>query len=222
MKKPSPYADNIRMRMMRAGLTAKELSRRAGLGDTAVHDILSGNSGSPRAATLEKLAAALGCDVADLYSATPESFERKVLPLPIVGAVEAGVWREALEWPQSEWIYEPVPEDTRFPGMRRFGLRVQGESMNQLYRPGDYVVCIKMIDLKEPPVAGRRYVVYRQNSDGLIEATLKEFAIDAQGNQWLMPRSDNPRYQSPIDYSGAEGGEVTIYARVTGSWRREA
>src|SRR5690606_41664392 len=99
---------------------------------------------------------------------------------------------------------------------------VRGECGHQMDCPGEYVVCIRMIDFNGPPAAGRRYVVYRQNAAGLIEATLKEFVIDAQGNQWLMPRSDNPRYQSPIDYSGAEGGEVTIYARVTGSWQREA
>lgn len=213
--------DNIRIRMNKIGLNMKQLSLKAGLGETAIRDLFQGRSGSARIETGEKIAAALGCTLRDLLAPPHEHTQRNVVPLPIIGAVEAGVWKEAIEWPRSDWQYEPVPDDPRFAGYTRFGLQVRGRSMNQLYRDGDFVVCVPMIELQEKPEPGRRYVVYRIDSNGNIEATLKEYFIDPDGKAWLVPKSDDPRYQGAIELDNGETEDIQIYARVTGYWRRE-
>ncbi|MCF4166359.1 helix-turn-helix domain-containing protein [Zavarzinia compransoris] len=67
---PAPHmnrvATEIERRMTRLGSNPKRLAKEAGLGETAVRDILKGISDSPRVSTLTKLAKALGCTVADL------------------------------------------------------------------------------------------------------------------------------------------------------------
>lgn len=60
---------NLQTRMADLGLSMNELSRRAGLSQTAVFDIVNSRANSPRLATLEKLAKALGTTVTDLLQA---------------------------------------------------------------------------------------------------------------------------------------------------------
>lgn len=60
------FAANLTRLMRERRITAKALSRKAGLNPTAVRDILTGRSKNPRSSTLFGLAAALRCDVSDL------------------------------------------------------------------------------------------------------------------------------------------------------------
>jgi transcriptional regulator with XRE-family HTH domain len=60
----------IRSRLERLGKSAASASVEAGLGRSAITDILSGNSGSPRLATLEKLTGVLQCSLAYLVGAS--------------------------------------------------------------------------------------------------------------------------------------------------------
>jgi phage repressor protein C with HTH and peptisase S24 domain len=59
-------AKQIERRMLALGHNAKSLSKKAGLNDTAIRDILEGRSRNPRHDTLQKIAKILGCVVADL------------------------------------------------------------------------------------------------------------------------------------------------------------
>jgi len=62
----SSVPTQIERRMTALKLNAKSLSKKAGLNDTAVRDILEGRSRNPRHDTLQKIAKALGCTAADL------------------------------------------------------------------------------------------------------------------------------------------------------------
>lgn len=53
------------------GLTAAEVARRAGLGPTAVRDILIGKSRAPTIVTLEKIGGVLHLDIADMLDPRP-------------------------------------------------------------------------------------------------------------------------------------------------------
>lgn len=68
-------ADRIRKNLARLiekdGRDLKAISKAAGLGETAVRDILQGRSGSPRIDTLEKIAGALKIDLLELLT-SPE------------------------------------------------------------------------------------------------------------------------------------------------------
>lgn len=52
--------------MVDMGLSASTLSKRAGLGETYIRDILVGRSSHPLVNKLQLIAGALGCDLADL------------------------------------------------------------------------------------------------------------------------------------------------------------
>lgn len=218
----SHLIDNLRKRMRAQKLDMKTLSLKAGLSETAVRDIFRGRSKSPRTQTVEALAETLNCNTSDLLTPSELPASPLVKPVPVIGAVEAGAWKDAIEWPEVDWDYEPIPEDPRFLGLSRFGLVVRGRSMNEVYREGDIVICIPMIELREPLVSGRRYVVYRHKA-GEIEATLKEYYEDMEGRSWLLPRSTDPVHQTPTPFDDGDGKttDVEIFARVTGVWSRE-
>lgn len=57
--------------MLALGLNPKSLSKKAGLNDTAVRDIIEGRSKNPRHDTLAKIARALGCTLGDLTGERP-------------------------------------------------------------------------------------------------------------------------------------------------------
>ena len=67
---PGSMAERVLSLMRERGLTAKALSRRAGLSSDGVRSILRGRVDSPRAQSLVQLAAALGVSVDDLTSTT--------------------------------------------------------------------------------------------------------------------------------------------------------
>lgn len=62
----SPLAKQIERRMAALNLNRKSLSKKAGINETGIADILSGRSQNPRHDTVQKIAKALGCTVADL------------------------------------------------------------------------------------------------------------------------------------------------------------
>lgn len=215
------FRDNIRAKMTEMGLNMKQLSLKAGLGETGAREIILGIRRSPTVESLQKLATALGCDIRDFFAEPHEATRRTVTPLSIIGAVEAGAWQKDPHWPKSEWFYEPVPNDPRFAAFERFGLLMKGPAMDQVYSDGDVVVCISMKDLQEKPESGRRYIVHRKNSADKIEVSVKEYYEDPDGSAWLMPKSSKPEYQAPVKLEAGSTADVTIYARVTGFWRRE-
>lgn len=116
------------------------------------------------------------------------------------GEVEAGAWREAYEWPESEWLSLPLP-----PGPHNindlFALKVRGPSMDLVYPDGSYVVCKPLWKVGRQPRSGERVVVERRRA-GLVEATIKELEIQRDGRVMLWPRSSSPAYQAPVELTG--------------------
>lgn len=122
------------------------------------------------------------------------------------GLVQAGLWREAFEWPRDEWFPIPAPHsDPRYPGVERFGLLVRGTSMNVLYPEDTVLICVRFADIGRGPKSGERVVVQRVDPAGAIEATVKEFVRHEDGSLWLWPRSHDPRFQSPYQLKTAGG-----------------
>ena len=63
---PRMRIEELRRRMKEAGLNQLRLARAAGLNDTYVRDVLSGRSKNPGIEGLQRLAAALNCEITDL------------------------------------------------------------------------------------------------------------------------------------------------------------
>lgn len=148
----------------------------------------------------------------------------RISAVPIIGFVQAGAWREALELPQEEWRLVPVAANGRYEQIRRYGLEVRGPSMNEVYPEGAVIICVKLIDLGREPRHGERVVVQRRSDLG-FEATVKEFRQDPDGTFWLWPRSTDPNFQQPWrlpkpdEYDDNE--DIRLVALVIGSYRPE-
>ena len=219
--------DLLRDKMLRymelRGLSRRALSLNAGLSEGAVKAILSGHSKHPRYDTLEKLAVVLGCTVSDLIEDDRHVKENISAPLTVVsvtGKVQAGAWVEAVEWPQGDWFEIAVPPDRRYPGIQRFGLLVQGPSMDLVYPDGTILICVAFGDLGRSAKSGERVVCQRRRGRGEYEMTVKEYIV-RDGQHWLVPRSTNPNFQSPVALELSDHEDLSVAALVVGSYRPE-
>ncbi len=143
------------------------------------------------------------------------------------GAVEAGAWKEAVEWPEDDWYPVPAVPMPAYTDLPQFALEVRGPSMNAVYPVGSIVVCVFLMHLSREPRSGERVVVERRRR-GFVEATVKEYVVE-DGSPMLYPRSDHPQHQEPIALqTGHQDGEnenqdeqTRITALVIGSFRPE-
>jgi len=149
----------------------------------------------------------------------------EVKPIAVIGDVQAGVLKAAVEWPKSAQFEVKVPIEAPYDRVNTFGLRVVGPSMNQVFPDGTIVVCAKIYDLGpffEIP-SGKYVVVTRKTMTGDIEATIKEFVRDENGVAWLWPRSNHPEFQTPIRAQDLafsdDNDEVVIWAQVIADYR---
>jgi SOS-response transcriptional repressor LexA len=156
----------------------------------------------------------------------PSPHHAPLQPITVIGAVQAGSWSEAAEWPPDDQFTTVAMIDQRFSKLKPIGLEVRGPSMNEIYPPGSIVICVNLIELERDPLPGEKVIVQRHRPDGLIEATVKELRQDATGQYWLWPRSNHPEFQQPwklpkpdeIDQSDT----IQITGLVIGSYRPEA
>ena len=147
-----------------------------------------------------------------------------IITLFVRGAVQAGHWTEAMEWPADEWqkISLPRPDGHR----SYFGLRVKGPSMNLVYPEGTILVCVPFHDYDHGLEEGDHVIVQRWQA-GQVEATVKELRASPDGSIWLWPRSDHPEHQTPIllpkngrdhaEYDGSD--EIRVVAIVVADYR---
>lgn len=167
---------------------------------------------------LDSLAKALGVTAGALLDGTaavelgPRLF--------VKGDVAAGVWKSAVERHPDEWEAFTGRPDVHAKAEHRFGLRILGDSMADVFPHGTIVECVSVFGGIEPK-PGRRVVIVRTNEDGEHEATVKEL-VEQDGKLYAVPRSPNPVHR-PIDLSAPEPGivETRITAVVVASIRPE-
>lgn len=239
----------IEERLRALKLSERKACLMAEVGVNSIRHIRS-RGHAPKPDTLRKLATVLKVPSSYLLEAAAEApADHAPIGMTTVfvrGAVQAGIWREAIEWDGDEWYSLTVPTDDRFPGIERFGLEVRGTSMDRLYPEGTIVMAVRFGDIARGPKAGERVVVLRRSQEtGEYEATLKEYQVDERGRHILWPRSTDPEFQSPFILSSDElpvsqgyeplppiafAGElahsaaepdIMVSALVVGSYRRE-
>lgn len=120
--------------------------------------------------------------------------------LDVNGSVAAGVWRESEHWNDDRRFVIDLPSP--IPGAKRFGLEVEGLSMDLFYEPGAVLDCISIFDKPVKPANGDHVIVERTRPDGLRELTVKEYR-EERGRFLLVPRSSDPKFK-PIDYPGPD------------------
>ncbi len=142
--------------------------------------------------------------------------------LYLKGEVAAGVWKEAWEVDPDDWEMFTGRADVSTPLQKRFGLRVVGESMNEVYPQGTILECIAY-DGEVVIPSGKRVIVVRTKFDGTVEATVKELFRGEDNVEWLRPRSTNPAFQA-FRGDAPEGGDIAsveIVGIVVASTRHE-
>lgn len=213
-------ATKIRRFRISLGKNQAEFGELFGVSQGSVSRWEKGSMPEPRA--LAQMAGQMGTDLRSLIGADFEVSEGLGPRLFIKGAVAAGVWREAVEWDQADWQPYTGGEHITAPMGARFGLKVEGESMNAVYPPGTILDCVSTILTGAVPLNGQRVMVVRQRLNGDFEATVKEYVREGD-REWLVPRSNNPAFQTPIELGTVEDGiiETTIMAIVKGSYRPE-
>lgn len=146
---------------------------------------------TPDLAQLGELADALGVEPGDLFKLPNQVALGPRLWLK--GEVAAGVWKEAIEWPEESWQSFTGRADVTADIDHRFGLRVVGDSMNQVYPHGTIVECVSVFGRAEI-MPGKRVVIVRQRASDLeYEATVKELR-EQDGKMWAVPLSTNPSF----------------------------
>ncbi|MCA3566276.1 LexA family transcriptional regulator [Bradyrhizobium sp.] len=200
------------------------LSLAAELHSQAVYDIISGRNKDPDPSVVMRITDALGLPATEfvkIAGAGLPSFAGDFVE--VRGSVAAGVWRESTEWEPDD-RFRIVVGPNPVPGARRYGLRVDGDSMDLVYPDGSFLDVLSAYDLSTEPMPGDHVIVERICFDGTRELTVKEWAVDDAGKAWLIARSSKPQFQAPIPaHDGDERIEETkVCAIVIGSYRPTA
>ncbi len=196
------------------GLSQLQLAEIVGTSNQHLGMLESGKRGLTTV-WMERIAPALGVTPAELISDVA-SFQG----IEVIGSVEAGVLKEAIEWADGDRYTINVPLGDIYKLVKPFALEVRGPSMNKVFQDGSVVICASMYNLGEEPIDGKRYVVQRKIDSHSYEATVKTLRIDDDGNGWLWPESTDPNFQTPEKINGNEGDEITILARVIGFYQQ--
>lgn len=154
----------------------------------------------PRIDKIEALANYFGISKSDLiedyslYSNTKLStIDKKVVRVPLLGKIPAGIPFEAIENNYTV-NYEEVPVDWIKGDKKYFALKIVGDSMQPQYNDGDIVVFLKTSDF----YSGQDCCVRINGSD----ATFKRVTI-----------KDNGIMLSPLNLDNSSGFLPRIYSR---------
>lgn len=193
-------ANGLKVARQRLGLTQSDIAERLGVSVAQVSRWENGKDNIP-SSRLPAIAAAYQSSIGELFDGgnddppyVPEGAQ-PVTPIPLLGDVPAGNWREAV---RKTHHFIPAPE----AGIPKsaYALKVVGDSMDKVVRDGATII----IDPTDLDLFDRSYFVVR-NRDG--ETTFKQYL---DGPARLVPCSTNPEHKTTL--LGSE--ELTILGRV--------
>lgn len=211
--------DRVTALMAGAGTNAKQLSRRAGLGNTAVYDIVNGKNKRPAVYVVKAIAKAIGCDLAYLLGDQDvpilDMVSTSVAKIPVIGVAEAGAFRKMVEFDQdiSELPTILANKSVLYPKAKHFALLVRGDSMNAA-RPmpiieGMHILCVDVTDAGLEIESGKIYALRRTTDSGqTFECTVKR-AMVFRDRYEFSPESTNPRHDRFVIPRGAGRGDDT-------------
>jgi hypothetical protein len=221
---PDERRELFRQFVKERGLKIARWAKDSGVDKNSIYNFLNGHSNALDPRTYAKLARTAEVPTWRLSGDQPEP------PSPtsiwVSGHVQAGDFREAVEWDRSRWYSVDVPVPDRFR-RRAKALEVRGLSMDQEYLPGSIVIWVDFLDFR-PPRNGDHVIVYSHRRDGTVEATVKELRVGEDGRRWLWPRSNQPEHQQPVEVKEGSaldelsGELVEIKGIVIGDYRPRA
>jgi len=184
--------DFIRQKRQGAGLSAKEVAKRAGVSDVYILYIERGLR-NPTFSNLVKIISALGVPFEEFLISTghashevkeppvePMPYER-LCSIPVISWVKAGRWKEVCDAFEPGDADEWIESDIR--GRNVFALRVTGDSMEPEFKEGEIIIINPHIEAHPGD-----FVVVK-NKQG--EATFKQ--LKKYGSSWVL-HPLNPKY----------------------------
>lgn len=219
-------SDRLRALLAEKGRTARDVSRKAKLGETAVKDILSGKSKRPEFKTLLAIANELGCAVSDFTDgpsgAEPAPPDHRIIGniLQVRYRVRAGLWQEVeFEEPPEDFSLHVLPSP-KFAEWPQWLERVEGDSVNLRVPDGHYIHVVDALEMGYSPRTGDWVVVERLRDQGAIrERTVKQVEVVAGVPRDLVrlwPRSTNPKWSDPMDLQMGARPDEEVEARIVG------
>lgn len=200
----------IAERLNDIGMSMKDASIRAGLGETFVRDALKRDK-EPTLRNLDKLRQFLGID----------NFPAKVevAGLVVEGKAQAGAFMDVSLIDHEDDSEKPrinVARDPRYPHASQYALLVIGDSMNKLFDAGSYVTCVSWPDTGLA-IAPNMCLHVERHQGSLVEITVKRVGL-LDGKFVLEPVSTNQAHKN-IDLDGDDGTEIIVRGLITGSWK---
>lgn len=188
----------LRREMERKGFKAKRLAKAAGLGETAVRDILE-TVDDPRVGTLIKIADALDIPASSLFGSQ----------VPVLGKIGAGGSILFEEADEPELVDRP-------PGAagKLMALRVTGDSMMPVYRDGDIIYVHRDHDGVMPEYIGEECAVHTVDGGTF----LKVLALGTEPNRYTL-RSFNAADMPDVEVLWATPVLFVMRARKAASPR---
>lgn len=189
--------------MKAASLTAK-------LGETFIRDALKRDK-EPAHANLQKIRQAIGLS---------QPTTVRVEGLTIEGKAQAGAFLDISIFDDD---YEkPIlhaPRNTKFPDARQYALQIIGDSMDEVFPDGSYVICVNWADTGARFKNGMRLHVERHQGQ-LTEVTVKKLVIE-NGSMFLEPESRNPAHKR-LELPDDEFSDVVVKGLIVASYREMA
>lgn len=162
----------------------------------------------------KKLAAELNVDEQEL---TDLPLQKGIATINKIGYVQAGIFTESVELPQSEWeqVYYTTPEVLQ--NKRVFALGVKGNSMNKIFLPEKTtLICLNLEDFYSLEPTGIKngdfVIAQRKTVDGLYESTVKRYNKLSDGTVILEAMSTDLKYNNIV--IGQDDAEYKIIAIV--------
>lgn len=140
----------------------------------------------------------------------------QVISVPVIARVSAGAFRydEPIEF---EGVQVPAVPRADLAPSHQYSVIIDGPSVNKRIADGAFAICVPYDKYPGGAQHGQLVHVVRERA-GLFENTIKELRYTARGTV-LMPVSNDPRHQEPIELSTGEDGEtVTIKGIVVGAY----
>ncbi len=213
---PDQKRDLLRKFMLARKLKPASWAKESGVGKNSLYNFMNGHSDGLDLRTYAKLARTAGVPSWELSGERPEL--TNPIAIEVCGHVQAGDFREAIEWDRDDWYTIDVPIPDRFRRHAK-ALEVRGNSMNREFRPGSVVIWVNVLDARHPR-DGDYVIVYSYGDHGMVEATVK-LLREMDGRKWLWPQSDDPEHQAPIDSDHPPKGvrSIEIVGLVVGDYR---
>ena len=198
----------------RPPMSQSDVARAAGCSPQTVQQLEDGKILSSK--YLPAIAAAVDVSFSWLVDLKIPSIPDKVnvAIAPVRGIVAGGLWQEDTYTQIEDKTLVPASPKPQYSRRTQVAYRVVGDSMDEVVKDGEYVICIENKILRDGDI-----VVVERHRAGELERTIKEYREGAGGPE-LWPRSSNPDYQEPIRIDAPEDGTtVEIVGFVVGYYR---